>query len=176
MNKFLSLLKDKIIVFDGAMGTGIQTKNLNPDDFQGRNGCSEILVFSKTQVIQDIHSSFLEVGCDVIETDTFGASRLVLQEYGLAEKTYALNKKAAEIAREVVSDFSTPSHPRFVSGSIGPGNKLPTLGQIGFDALTASYEVQVEGLVDGKVDMIQIETAQDLLQIKSALRAVFRIF
>ena len=176
MNKFLSLLKDKIIVLDGAMGTSIQAKNLNPDDFLGRNGCNEILVFSKTHIIQDIHSSFLEAGCDVIETDTFGASKLVLQEYDLAEKTYALNKKAAEIAREVASDFSTPSHPRFVSGSIGPGNKLPTLAQIDFDTLAASYAVQIEGLVDGQVDIIQIETAQDLLQIKAALWAVFRVF
>src|SRR5665648_915616 len=175
MNKFLSLLKDKIIVLDGAMGTSIQAKNLNPDDFLGRNGCNEILVFSKTHIIQDIHSSFLEAGCDVIETDTFGASKLVLQEYDLAEKTYALNKKAAEIAREVASDFSTPSHPRFVSGSIGPGNKLPTLAQIDFDTLATSYAVQIEGLVDGQVDMIQIETAQDLLQIKAALLADFRV-
>jgi len=130
MNKFLSLLKNKIIVFDGAMGTSIQAKNLNFDDFWGKNGCNEILALSKPGIIQDIHSSFLEVGCDVVETDTFGASKLVLQEYDLAEKTYALNRRAAEIAREVASDFSTPSHPRFVSGSIGPGNKLPTLGQI----------------------------------------------
>ncbi|MCK4240274.1 MAG: homocysteine S-methyltransferase family protein, partial [Candidatus Atribacteria bacterium] len=176
MNKFLSLLKNKIIVFDGAMGTSIQAKKLNPDNFWGKNGCNEILTLSKPSIIQDIHSSFLEVGCDVIETDTFGGSKLVLQEYDLAEKTYALNKRAAEIAREVASDFSTPSHPRFVSGSIGSGNKLPTLGQIDFDTLTASYAVQMEGLVDGKVDMIQIETAQDLLQIKAALWAVFRVF
>lgn len=176
MNKFLSLLKNKIIVFDGAMGTSIQAKNLNFDDFWGKNGCNEILALSKPGIIQDIHSSFLEVGCDVIETDTFGASKLVLQEYDLAEKTYALNRRAAEIAREVASDFSTPSHPRFVSGSIGPGNKLPTLGQIDFDTLTASYVVQMEGLVDGEVDMIQIETAQDLLQIKAALLAAFRVF
>jgi len=176
MNKFLSLLKNKIIVFDGAMGTSIQSKNLSSDDFWGKNGCNEILIFSKPSIIQDIHSSFLEVGCDVIETDTFGASKLVLQEYGLGKKTYALNKKAAEIAREVADDFSTPSHPRFVSGSIGPGNKLPSLGQTDFTTLATSYSEQIDGLVDGGVDMIQIETAQDLLQIKSALWAVFQVF
>jgi len=176
MNKFLPLLKNKIIVFDGAMGTTIQSKNLSSDDFWGKNGCNEILVFSKPSIIQDIHSSFLEVGCDVIETNTFGANKLVLQEYGLGEKTYALNKKAAEIAREVADDFSNSSHPRFVSGSIGPGNKLPSLGQIDFNALANSYSEQIEGLVDGGVDMIQIETAQDLLQIKSTLWAVFQVF
>ncbi len=176
MNKFLSLLKDKIVVFDGAMGTSIQSLNLSPDEFWGKDGCNEILVLSKPNVIKEIHSSFLEVGCQVIETDTFGANKVVLQDYNLAEKTYLINKIAAQIAKEVANDFSTSDFPRFVSGSVGPGNKLPTLGQIDFDTLAKSYQIQIEGLIDGNVDIIQIETAQDLLQVKAALFATFKIF
>jgi 5-methyltetrahydrofolate--homocysteine methyltransferase len=134
------------------------------------------LVLSKPNIIKEIHSSFLEVGCQVIETDTFGANKVVSQDYNLAEKTYQINKRAAEIAKEVANDFSSSNFPRFVSGSVGPGNKLPTLEQIDFDTLTKSYQIQIEGLIDGNVDMIQIETAQDLLQIKAALFATFKVF
>ena len=176
MNKFLGLLRDKIVVFDGAMGTSIQSLNLSPDEFWGKDGCNEILVLSKPNVIKEIHSSFLEVGCQVIETDTFGANKVVLYDYDLAEKTYLINKTAAQIAKEVANDFSTSDFPRFVSGSVGPGNKLPTLGQIDFDTLRKSYQIQIAGLIDGNVDMIQIETAQDLLQIKAALFATFKVF
>ncbi len=176
MNKFLSLLKDKIVVFDGAMGTSIQTMNLCPDDFWGKEGCNEILVLSRPNIIKEIHSSFLEVGCQVIETNTFGANKVVLQDYNFAEKTYQINKRAAEIAKEVANDFSSSNFPRFVSGSVGPGNKLPTLGQIDFDTLARAYQIQIEGLIDGNVDIIQIETAQDLLQIKAALFATFKVF
>ncbi|PJA53986.1 MAG: methionine synthase, partial [Candidatus Marinimicrobia bacterium CG_4_9_14_3_um_filter_48_9] len=121
MNRtFLDRLKDKIIVFDGAMGTSIQRMNLTADDFWDKEGCNELLVLSKPKVIETIHASFLEVGCDVVETDTFGGTRVVLDEYDLRDKVYEINKTAAALARGVANDFSTPNHPRYVAGSMGP--------------------------------------------------------
>jgi 5-methyltetrahydrofolate--homocysteine methyltransferase len=151
------------------MGTSIQDRNLSPDDFGGKDGCNEILVLTKPQVVREIHASFLEVGCDAIETNSFGASRLVLGEYDLAAKAYEINRTAARQAREVAADFSTPDHPRFVVGAIGPGTRLPSLGQIGFDELTAMYTEQARGLMDGGADVLLIETCQDILQAKAAI-------
>jgi len=178
MSKFLELLKEKIIVFDGAMGSNLQAQNLSLEDWGGAQfeNCSENLIYTKPEAIEKVHLGFLEVGCDVIETNTFGANGVVLGEYGIADKSYDINKKAAELAKRLASDFSTYSHPRFVAGSIGPGTKLPTLGHISYDDLKNAYRDQVRGLFDGGVDMYIVETCQDILQTKAALAAIFEFF
>ncbi|MBD2041409.1 methionine synthase [Microcoleus sp. FACHB-672] len=167
-----------VIVFDGAMGTNIQSQNLTAEDFGGAEyeGCNEYLVFTKPEAIEKVHRDFLAAGADVVETDTFGASSFVLAEYNLADQAYALNKTAAELAKRVAAEFSTPEKPRFVAGSIGPGTKLPTLGHIDFDTLTAAFAEQAEGLYDGGVDLLIVETCQDVLQIKAALNGIEQVF
>ncbi|MEW5800025.1 MAG: methionine synthase [Bacteroidota bacterium] len=175
---FEQLLKEKIVVFDGAMGTNIQTQNLSADDFGGEhlNGCNEYLLISKPSAIEKVHSDFLSVGVDVIETDTFGSSSIVLAEYGLQDRAYEISKLGASLAKKVARDFSTAAHPRFVAGSIGPTTKLPSLGHITFSDMEKSYYEQVAGLVEGGADLLIVETSQDLLQVKAALSAAFRYF
>ncbi len=167
-----------VIVFDGAMGTSLQTQNLTADDFGGADyeGCNEYLVETKPDAVEKVHRDFLIAGADVIETDTFGGASIVLAEYGLADQAYMLNKKAAELAKRVTAEFSTPEKPRFVAGSIGPTTKLPTLGHIDYDTLKRSYVEQAEGLYDGGVDLFLVETCQDVLQIKAALNAIEAVF
>ena len=167
-----------VIVFDGAMGTNLQTQNLTAADFGGAEyeGCNEYLVHTLPEAVAKVHRDFLAAGADVIETDTFGGTSVVLAEYDLADKAYYLNKTAAELAKRVASEFSTPEKPRFVAGSMGPGTKLPTLGHIDFDTLKAAFIEQAEGLYDGGVDLFIIETCQDVLQIKAALNAVEAVF
>src|SRR4051794_35876357 len=116
MSSFIDALKERIIVFDGAMGTNIQAQNLTPDDFFGLDGCNEYLVESKPQAMEKIHAAFFEAGCDVVETDTFGSSSIVLAEYDIAHLAYELNFKAAQLAKRVASDFSTTQKPRWVAG------------------------------------------------------------
>lgn len=178
MNPFKKLLSEKIVVFDGAMGTNIQAQNLSADDFGGEhfNGCNEYLLITKPAAIEKVHSDFLSVGVDVIETDSFGSSSIVLAEYNLQSRAYELSRKAAEIAKGVARQFSTSSHPRFVAGSMGPTTKLPSLGHISFEAMRASYYEQVAGLIEGGVDLLIVETCQDLLQTKSTLVAIFDYF
>ncbi|MBD1860771.1 MULTISPECIES: methionine synthase [Trichocoleus] len=167
-----------VLVFDGAMGTSLQTQNLTAEDFGGPEyeGCNEYLIHTKPEAVAKVHRDFLIAGADVIETDTFGASSFVLAEYDLADKAYYLNKAAAELAKSVAAEFSTPEKPRFVAGSMGPGTKLPTLGNIDYDTLKAAFAEQAEGLFDGGVDLFIIETCQDVLQIKAALNAVESVF
>lgn len=167
-----------VIVFDGAMGTSLQTQNLTAEDFGGPQyeGCNEYLVYTKPEAVEKVHRDFLAVGADVIETDTFGAASIVLAEYDLADQAYDLNKKAAQLAKRVAAEFSTPEKPRFVAGSIGPTTKLPTLGHIDFDTIQASFAEQAEGLYDGDVDLFIVETCQDVLQIKAALNALKQSF
>lgn len=178
MSKFLDLLKEKIIVFDGAMGASLQSANLSIDDWGGPNfeNCSENLLYTRPEVVERVHTSFLDIGCDVIETNSFGGSEVVLAEFGIADKTYDVNKKAAELAKRLANDYSTSNHPRFVAGSIGPGTKLPTLGHITYRDLKDAYREQVRGLIDGGSDVLIVETCQDLLQTKAALAAVFEHF
>ncbi|HYJ46344.1 MAG TPA: methionine synthase, partial [Pyrinomonadaceae bacterium] len=156
----------------------IQSQKLTADDFGGPQleGCNEYLVISKPEAIEKVHSDFFEVGCDVVETNSFGSTSVVLAEYNIAPLAYELNLKAAQLAKRVAADFSTKDKPRWVSGSMGPGTKLPTLGHISFRDLKAAYMEQVRGLVDGGVDMLQVETCQDLLQTKAALSAIFEYF
>ncbi len=167
-----------VLVFDGATGTSLQQMDLSAEDFGGPalEGCNENLVVTRPDVVQTVHRQFLEVGCDVIETDTFGAASIVLAEYGLEDQAFALNKRAAELAREMADAFSTPEQPRFVAGSMGPTTKLPTLGHIGFDVLKESYREQAEGLIAGDVDLFIVETCQDVLQIKAALQGIEEAF
>jgi 5-methyltetrahydrofolate--homocysteine methyltransferase len=178
MTAFLDLLKEKIIVFDGAMGSNLQALNLTIDDWGGPNfeNCSENLLYTRPDAIETVHRGFLDVGCDVIETNSFGGSEVVLVEFGIADKTYDVNKKAAELAKRLANDYSTKEKPRFVAGSIGPGTKLPTLGHITYRDLKDAYREQVRGLYDGGSDMFIVETCQDLLQTKAALSAIFEFF
>ena len=167
-----------VIVFDGAMGTSLQAQNLTAADFGGAEyeGCNEYLVHTKPEAIEKVHRDFLAVGADVIETDTFGSTSIVLAEYNLADQAYTLNKQAAELAKRVAAEFSTPEKPRFVAGSMGPGTKLPTLGHIDYDTLEAAFAEQAEGLYDGGVDLFIVETCQDVLQIKAALNGIEQVF
>ena len=167
-----------VIVFDGAMGTNLQVQNLSAADFGGAEyeGCNEYLVMTKPEAVQRVHRQFLAAGADVIETDTFGGSTFVLEEYSLGDRAYELNKRAAELAKACTTEFSTIEQPRFVAGSIGPGTKLPTLGHIDYDTLKAAIVPQVQGLIDGGVDLLLVETCQDVLQIKAALNAIETVF
>jgi len=178
MVNFLDLLKEKIIVFDGAMGTYLQSLNLSLDDWGGAafENCSENLLYTRPDAIEAVHTAFLDVGCDVIETNSFGGSEVVLSEFGIAEKTYDVNRKAAALAKRIAVGYSTKDKPRFVAGSIGPGTKLPTLGHITYSDLKNAYREQVRGLFDGGVDLMMVETCQDLLQTKAALAAIFELF
>ena len=175
---FLDLLKEKIVIFDGAMGSNLQSQNLTIDDWGGTNfeNCSENLLYTKPEAIEKVHVGFLEAGCDVIETNSFGGGEVVLAEFGIADKAYDVNLKAAQLARKLANDYSTKAQPRFVAGSIGPGTKLPTLGHISYDNLKLAYDEQIRGLYDGGADLLIVETAQDLLQIKAALRSIFDFF
>jgi 5-methyltetrahydrofolate--homocysteine methyltransferase len=176
--EFLDLLKEKVVVFDGAMGTYLQSLNLSIDEWGGPafENCSENLLYTRPDAIEKVHTAFLDVGCDVIETNSFGGSEVVLSEFGIAEKTYDVNFKAAELAKRIASGYSTPDKPRFVAGSIGPGTKLPTLGHITYRDLKDAYREQVRGLVEGGSDLLIVETCQDLLQTKAALAAIFEHF
>jgi 5-methyltetrahydrofolate--homocysteine methyltransferase len=175
---FLTYLQERVLVFDGAMGTSLQGQNLTAADFGGPDleGCNEVLVVSKPEAVLQVHRSYLEAGADVIETNTFGATSVVLEEYGIADQAYALNLKAAQLAKAAATDYTTPAQPRFVAGSIGPTTKLPTLGHLSFEALQASYAEQTRGLMDGGVDILMVETAQDPLQIKAALVGIETVF
>lgn len=178
--KFLEVLSKKVVVYDGAMGTNLFTYKLSAEDYGGLEfeGCPEMLNETKPEIIQEIHSKFLEAGADIIETNSFGSSRLVLSEYGISERSYELSKLAAKLAREVADRFTEKdiNKPRFVAGSIGPGTKLVTLGNVDFDELKNSYRDQIRGLIDGGVDVLLIETCQDPLQIKAALLACYETF
>ena len=171
---FLDLCKEKIVFFDGAMGTSIQAYQLTLDDFEGKDGCNEILVKTKPEIIKEIHSSFLKAGCDVIETNSFGSSSIVLAEYDIKEKSYELNYQSAKLAKDTAGDFSA-SKPRFVAGSIGPATKLPTLGHISYEDMKKSFYIQANGLFDGGIDLFVLETCQDILQIKAGLSGIFKV-
>ncbi len=171
-SRFLQALAERVVVLDGAMGTSIHAHDLDVErDYCGCENCPEVLLRSRPELIRSIHESFLAVGCDAVETDSFGGARHVLGEFGLDPETFELNRLAAAVAREACERFSTPDRPRFVVGSLGPGTKLITLGQIGWDDMLASYGEQARGLIAGGADALLIETCQDLLQIKCAINA-----
>ncbi len=169
---YLDAVRDRVIVFDGAFGTFVQDLNLGPDDFGGASleGCNEMLCLTRPDVIEAMHTAFLEAGVDAIETASFGSFSTVLTEYDIPEKAYELNVASATIARRVADRFETDGRPRYVAGSIGPGTKLPSLGHIGFIELRDAYEEQARGLIDGGADLFLIETCMDLLQVKAAMQ------
>ncbi|MEX2584572.1 MAG: methionine synthase [Gemmatimonadota bacterium] len=176
MSPYLQALAERVLVFDGAMGTSIQNYDLTPADFGGEKleGCNDYLVISRPDVIEEIHASFLEAGADVLETDTFRSNRITLAEYGLGERVIEINVAAASLARQVADRFSTPEKRRFVAGSIGPSGFLPsasdpTLGNITFDELVPVFAEQARGLIEGGVDVLLIETSQDILEVKAAI-------
>ena len=162
-------LVDRVLVADGAMGTMLQAQNPTMEDFQGLEGCNEILNVTRPDMVAAVHNAYLEVGVDAIETNTFGANWANLAEYEAEDRIYELALAGAKIARECADNFSTNEHPRYVLGSIGPGTKLPTLGHTTYEYLKNAYEVAAKGLIDGGCDGLLIETAQDLLQAKAAV-------
>jgi 5-methyltetrahydrofolate--homocysteine methyltransferase len=171
MSEFLDALTQRVLVFDGAFGTWVQDQAIGPDDFGGPDleGCNERLVLTRPDLIRRMHTEYFDAGVDAVETATFGAFPLVLNEYGIADETFAINEQAARIAKEVATEFATAERPRFVIGSIGPGTRLPSLGQIAFTELRDNYEAMVAGLLAGGADVLLIETVQDLLQGKAAI-------
>jgi 5-methyltetrahydrofolate--homocysteine methyltransferase len=174
MNRdFMGALRERVLVFDGAMGTMLQNAGLSLDDYQGKEGCSEILCVSRPDVVRDIHAAYFEAGADAVETNSFGSSAIVLAEYDIADQVVPLNRLSAELARGVADDFQADGRPRWVAGSIGPGTKLPTLGHTTYDVLAATYADQAFGLLEGGADLLLIETCQDLLQIKAAVAGAY---
>jgi 5-methyltetrahydrofolate--homocysteine methyltransferase len=166
----LDYLADHVLLCDGAMGTQVQARNLDIErDFFGHENCTEILCESRPDLVRAIHCSYLSAGCDAVQTNSFGGSPITLGEFGLAERALALNRRAAELAREAVAEFAHDGRTRFVLGSVGPGTRLPSLGHIGYREVETALAVQCAGLIAGGVDAILLETCQDPLQIKAAV-------
>src|SRR5881275_2102872 len=173
---YLAAVRDRVVVFDGGMGATLEQFDLTSEDYGGLPGkCHEALVLNRPDVIEGVHASMLEAGAEVIETDTFQASRLKLSEWGLGDETLEINTAAAEIARRAAGQS------RFVAGSIGPTGYLPasedpSLGQIRFHELVDVFTEQAQGLVEGGADLIIIETAQDILEVKAAVFGARKAF
>ena len=178
-NAYLDALDKRVLIFDGAMGTTLQSFNLTPEDFGGKalDGCNDALVLSKPSVVAEVHRAFLEAGADVIETDSFRSNRLTLADYGLQDRVIEINQKAAELARECADSFSTPEKPRFVAGSMGPSGKListddPEMSDVSFDELKDVFCEQAVGLIRGGVDLLLIETSNDILEVKAVVNGI----
>ena len=198
--RYLDALAKRVLIFDGAMGTSLQNQKLTAEHFGGEqyNGCNDYLVITYPQAVEKVHRSFFEVGVDVVETDTFRANRLTLGEYGLGDQTLEINRTAASLARKIADEFSKlPSprgrgganevriggegQPRFVAGSIGPSGKLPStddpdLSDVDFDDLVEIFREQAVGLIEGGVDLLLIETSQDILEVKAAIHGILVAF
>jgi len=182
-SRYLDEIKRRVLVYDGAMGTNIQRHNLSAEDFGGKalEGCNDHLVLTRPDVIQEIHESFLAVGCDVVETCTFQSTPRRLHEWGLGDKVRDINIAAAKIARAACQKFETPDRPRFVAASMGPTGMLPSssdpvLSKISYDELAANYYEQAKYLVEGGVDLLLIETSQDILEVKAAVAGIEKLF
>ncbi len=182
-SSYLEALDSRVLVFDGAMGTQLMELELDDEAFGGAayHGCNEALVLSRPELIRGIHETYFAAGADVVETDTFTASRLKLDEYGLGERVADVNRDGARLAREAADRFSTPDRPRFVAGAMGPTGMLisssdPTLSKISFDRLTDLYGEQARYLIEGGVDLLLLETSQDLLEMKAAIAGIEREF
>ena len=172
VDQLKALLRERILVLDGAMGTAIQGKELGPEDFGGAEfeGCNEYLSLTRPEVIRDIHRSYLAAGADIVETNTFGATSVVLAEYDLAAEARRINRAAAELARQATDAGSTPERPRFVAGSMGPTTKtISVTGGIAFDELASAYREQALGLMEGGADLLLLETTQDTINLKAGL-------
>ncbi|HEV2086897.1 MAG TPA: methionine synthase, partial [Cryptosporangiaceae bacterium] len=168
-NPLLAAATERVLVVDGAMGTMLQAADLHLDDFQGLEGCNEVLNVTRPDVVQRIHEEYFAAGADLVETNTFGTNYANLFEYDIVHRNHELAEAGARLAREVADGFSTPDRPRWVLGSVGPGTKLPTLGHAPYATLRDAYQVQVEAMLAGGIDAVMVETCQDLLQAKSAL-------
>jgi 5-methyltetrahydrofolate--homocysteine methyltransferase len=175
-NSLLAALRERVVVADGAMGTMLQAHDLSLDDFEGHEGCNEVLSVTRPDVVRDIHDAYFRVGCDAVETNTFGANLANLAEYGIADRIFEFSLAAARLAREVAHGWSTPDRPRWVLGSVGPGTKLPTLGHTTYADLRDAYQAEVAGLIEGGADAVLVETAQDLLQAKAAINGARRAY
>ncbi|HZO94917.1 MAG TPA: methionine synthase [Candidatus Baltobacteraceae bacterium] len=183
MADYLATLRERVLLFDGAMGTQLMARHLTDDDFGGAayHGCNEALVLTRPDLIEEIHREYFAAGADVVETDSFTASRLKLDEYGLGAKTEEINRRSAELARRAADAFSTPERARFVAGSLGPTGMLisssdPALSKITYEQLVAIYQEQAAALVAGGVDLLLLETSQDLLEMKAAIAGITRAF
>jgi 5-methyltetrahydrofolate--homocysteine methyltransferase len=176
-NTFLDKIKNRILLFDGAMGTEIQKLKPKAEDFpNNKDGFNDGLVLSKPEWIKNIHRSYLEVGSDCIETNTFGSNQIKLQEYGFGDQTVSINKSAAELARSVIREFGNGQ--KFVVGSMGPTGYLPSsndpdLGNVPLNTIIEAFELQAQGLIQGGVDVLLIETGQDILEVKLAITGSF---
>src|SRR5690606_29294252 len=172
------LMRERILVLDGAMGTALQAKGLSASDFGGEafEGCNEHLNLTRPDVIEEIHRGYLEAGADIIETNTFGSTSIVLREYPpLHEKAAEITREGARIARRVADAYSTPGRPRFVAGSMGPTTKaISVTGGVTFEELEEAYFEQARALIEGGVDYLLIETAQDTRNVKAALLGCWR--
>src|SRR5689334_4360672 len=181
--RYLEALDQRVLVYDGAMGTNIQRHHLTAEDYGGKSleGCNDHLVVTRPDVIQGIHESFLAVGCDVVETCTFQSTPHRLEEWGIKEKARDINVNAARLARAACDKYATPERPRFVAGSIGPTGFLPSssdpvLSNVDFATLAENYYLQAKWLVEGGVDVLLVETAQDILEVKAAITGIERLF
>ena len=180
---YLDALETRVLIFDGAMGTSLQAMDLEAEDYGGEQhfGCIDYLVLTRPDVVEQVHRSFLEVGSDVLETNTFRANRLTLNEFGLGDEVLKINHAAAQIARNIADEYSTDEQPRFIAGSIGPTGMLPSaddpdLSDITFDELVRIFQEQATGLIQGGVDLLLIETSQDLLEVKAVIEGIQRAF
>ena len=173
---FVAAARERVVIFDGAAGTNLQTLGLGPDDFGGEvfEGCNEMLNVTRPEAVAGLHAAFLEAGVDVIETNTFGAFAIPLAEYGIPGRASELARAGAQIARRVADDYATPGRPRWVAGSVGPGTKMPTLGHIRYAELRDAYREMAAGLLGGGVDLIVVETQYDLLGLKAAVNGCRR--
>ena len=176
---YLDAVKKRVLIFDGAMGTNLARMGLNATNFGGRKlcGCNDCLVLTSPQAVEKVHRSFLEVGVDVIETNTFRANRITLAEYGIADQVKEINHSAAMLARRLADEFYTFDHPRFVAGSLGPTGQLlsssdPNLCKFSFDEIADVYRQQARSLLEGGIDLFLIETAQDILEVKAAIQGI----
>ncbi|NLE84065.1 MAG: methionine synthase, partial [Chloroflexi bacterium] len=182
-NAYLDALDKRVLVFDGAMGTTLQTLNLSAKDYGGEHlsGCNDALVLVNPDVVLGVHRAFLEAGADVVETNTFRSNRLTLADYNLQDRVVELNEKAASLARQAANEFFTFEKPRFVAGSMGPSGKListddPEMSDISFDELTDVFREQTVGLIRGGVDLLLIETSNDILEVKAAINGIRQAF
>jgi 5-methyltetrahydrofolate--homocysteine methyltransferase len=182
--RYLDALEKKVLIFDGAMGTSLQAQNLTAEHFGGEqyNGCNDFLVISYPEAVEKVHRSFLEVGVDAIETNTFRANRITMTEYKLGERVIEINQTAAALARRLADEYAAKTgQPRFVAGSIGPSGKLPSandpdLSNVSFDQLAEVFREQALGLIRGGVDVLLIETSQDILEVKAAITGIHKAF
>ncbi len=165
----LTALRERVVVADGAMGTMLQAADLTLEDFQGHEGCNEILNTTRPDVVRGVHDAYLAVGCDAVETNTFGSNWANLAEYGITDRIRETALAGAQLARESADAWATAERPRWVLGSVGPGTKLPTLGHAPYALLRDAYQEQSEAMIEGGVDAVLVETSQDLLQTKAAL-------